>query len=96
MSTLGKIDFVGDVRSSATRPASPRLRNDRSDVRPPADVLEFSQEAVGRAANEPSARTDRVAQARYAVRHGGYESDEILDLTVDRVFAELQSFDLRV
>ena len=63
MSTLGKIEFVGDLRGTANRPASLRLRHDRGDVRPPADVLEFSQEAVGRAADKASAQADRVVRA---------------------------------
>lgn len=55
------------------------------------DEVEISQHAelVSRVHDLPEIRTDRVTQLRAAIASGDYDTDEKLDLALDRLLAEI-------
>ena len=56
---------------------------DQLDISPEADM-------VSRAREIPDVRTDRVQQIRQAIESGEYDTDEKLDLALDRLLDELE------
>ncbi len=56
-----------------------------------ADQLDISREAdfLSRVRELPEIRTDRVAEIKAQIENGAYETDEKLDLAVDRLLNEL-------
>jgi len=72
-------------RAQAPQPAAPS-----SQVKG-ADQLDISHEAdiASRVRDLPEIRTERVAQIRAAIAEGTYETDEKLDIALDRLFEEI-------
>lgn len=72
-------------RAQATQPAAP------SQQVTGADQLDISQEAdfVSRVRDLPEIRTDRVAEIRAAISEGKYETDEKIDIALDRLLDEI-------
>lgn len=56
----------------------------------PTDQLDISQEAdlVGRVHELPDVRTERVAQIRAEIASGAYETEDKLDLALERLLDE--------
>lgn len=56
-----------------------------------ADQLDISREAelISRVRDVPDIRTERVAEIRAAIEAGTYETDEKLDLAVERLLDEI-------
>lgn len=55
------------------------------------DQLDISHEAdlVSRVRDVPEMRMDRIAEIRSAIEAGEYETDEKLDIALDRLLAEI-------
>ncbi|MBN1491232.1 MAG: flagellar biosynthesis anti-sigma factor FlgM [Phycisphaerae bacterium] len=77
---------VGRARAEARRGvaamASPE-RDDRVEISSAARALSETDRA--------DVRADKVAQIRAAIERGDYETDEKLDVTIDRLLSELGS-----
>ncbi|MEQ8788541.1 MAG: flagellar biosynthesis anti-sigma factor FlgM [Pirellulaceae bacterium] len=56
-----------------------------------ADQLDISSQAsyVSQARDLPDIRADRVAEIRQQIASGAYETDEKLDIALDRLLAEI-------
>lgn len=70
-----------EFRRGADRMASPE-RDDRVEISTTA-------RALSEADATSDVRTDKVAQIRAAIERGDYETDEKLDVTIDRLLSEL-------
>ena len=72
-------------RTLATEP------NVASDYANPADELDISHEAdlASRAREVPDIRADRVAEIRRQIESGEYETEERLNLALDRLLDEI-------
>ena len=55
------------------------------------DQLDISQEAdlISRASEVPEIRADRVAELRAEIQAGAYETDDKMDMAVDRLLDEI-------
>ena len=72
-------------RTQAPQPAA------RSGQATGADQLDISREAemISRVREVPEIRTNRVAEIRAQIEAGVYETDDKLDLAVDRLLDEI-------
>ena len=69
--------------SAASAPASSSLTEvDQLDISPSADL-------ASRALDGSDIRADRVAQIRAEIEAGGYDSDEKLNVALDRLLSEI-------
>lgn len=69
--------------TAAAAPASSSLTEvDQLDISPTADL-------ASRALESSDIRTDRVAQIRAEIEAGGYDSDEKLNVALDRLLNEI-------
>ncbi|UCD74696.1 MAG: flagellar biosynthesis anti-sigma factor FlgM [Phycisphaerales bacterium] len=59
--------------------------------RTPADRVELSDHArfLDRIRQFPEVRTDRIENVRQAIADGTYETDEVLEIVIDRLAEEL-------
>ena len=57
----------------------------------PVDKLDISQEAdlIGQVHDAPDIRTERVAQIRAEIASGAYETEDKLDLALERLLDEI-------
>lgn len=70
-----------EARQGVAKMASPE-RDDRVEISSAA-------RALSEADTTSDVRTDKVAQIRAAIERGDYETDEKLDVTIDRLLSEL-------
>jgi negative regulator of flagellin synthesis FlgM len=73
------------------RAASPQPTDGATKTTTGADQLDISSEAnfVSKARDLPENRADRVAEIRQAIAEGTYETDEKLNVALDRLLDEI-------
>ena len=85
VSVHGAHGLNGPHRARTAQPTPPQSASGQ------VDQLDISSEAdlVSRAREIDDIRTDRVAEIKSAIESGAYETDEKLDIAIDRLLDEL-------
>jgi negative regulator of flagellin synthesis FlgM len=84
----GQVASTVSPRSTAAKPTSPEYET--------GDQLEISEtgQILSSLSADPSIRADRVAQIRQAIADGTYETQDKLDVTIDRLMDVLRTTDV--